>query len=243
MLHGIMRRAASAERRAGAQAARAGEEIVRAQSVLGFTDRQVARRAGVAASTVGRIRAGDGRVQLNTLCAVAEAVGLDLTLNAYIGRQPTLRDTGQLAIAIVLRGLAQATWQSALEVAAGDHGRSADVVLFGPGEILHVEIERRLVDFQLQYRSAVRKREALAAAHARPVRLVMVVEDTQHNRRLVAGHAAAIGSALPAGSREVLSALRRGQPLGRDGLLWIRRRATGGPILGMMRSVSGRQRV
>ena len=78
---------------------RIGEEVARAQSVNGFTDRQLGNAAGVAPSTVRRIKAGDGSVQVDTLCSVAEAVGLDLALKAYIGRQPRLRDTGQLLVA------------------------------------------------------------------------------------------------------------------------------------------------
>lgn len=222
-----MRKMEPAEIRARRQAARIGEEITRAQSVLGLTDRMVARLAGVAPSTVGRLRSGDGRAQANTLFAVAGAVGLDVALRAYPAREPSLRDTGQLTVATLLQSIAHPIWQPAIEVAAGDHGRSADLVFFGPREILHVEIERLLVDFQLQYRSALRKREVLAAQHARAVRLILAVEDTQRNRTAMRGQRTIIQSALPAGSREVLRALRSGVPLGHDGLLWIRRRATG----------------
>jgi hypothetical protein len=52
----------------------------------------------------------------------------------------------------------------------------------------------------------------------------MVVEDTERNRAAVAPHLAFIRTALPARSREILKSLRTGEPLGRDGLLWLRRR-------------------
>jgi hypothetical protein len=73
-----------------------------------------------------------------------------------------------------------------------------------------------------QYRAADAKRIELAAAHQRPVRLVLVVEDTHHNRAVAREHQAMIRSMLPAGSREIMQALRTGADLGRDGLLWVR---------------------
>ena len=96
----------------------------------------------------------------------------------------------------------------------------------GPLEIVASELERLIVDFQDQFRRADRKREALAAMHRRPVRLIIAVEDTRRNRAALEPHIEFIRSVLPAGSREILSALGAGRPLGKDGLLWLRRRAT-----------------
>lgn len=107
---------------------------------------------------------------------------------------------------------------------AQERGRSADQVFFGPTEITHSEIERKLADWQGQVRRAIAKRDELAALHQRPVRLVMVVEDTERNRAVAREHAALIGSMLPAGSREVMRSLRTGEPLGMDGILWVRPR-------------------
>jgi hypothetical protein len=183
----------------------------------------LARRAGVACSTVQRIVAGDPGVQLDTLSAVAGAAGLDLVMKAYPGRRPSLRDTGQMTIAQALVAVAAPTWQPQLEVSAGDHGRAADLVLFGPQEIVDLEIERQAVDYQAQHRNDAAKREVLAARHARPVRLVMVVEQTSRNRLALAPHMPLIRTQLPADSRAVLRAIRTGSPLGADGLLWFRR--------------------
>jgi hypothetical protein len=105
----------------------------------------------------------------------------------------------------------------------GTHGQSIDLVMFGATEILGTEIERMAVDFQAQYRRADRKRGLLADVHQRAVRLVMAVEDTRRNRAAIEPHRDLIAEALPARSREILHAIRTGEPLGRDGLLWIRR--------------------
>ena len=174
-------------------------------------------------STGARVELGDPGVTITTLCAVAEAVGLDIVLRAYPGRGPTLRDTGQLALAERICAQAHAGWQPNVELAVGPNGEAIDVVLFAAREIWAVEIERMAIDFQAQYRRADRERAILAALHQRPVRLVIILEDSRRNRAALEAHLAFIHASLPAGSREVLAALRTGRLLGRDGLAWVRR--------------------
>ena len=195
-----------------------------ARAEHGLTLKTVASRANVAPDTVRRVEAGDPGVQVDTLCAVGAAVGVDVVVRGYRGRSPTLRDTGQLRLAEMLCTIASDPWHPRLELRAGEHGEAADVGLFGSVEIIDTEIERLLLDFQAQYRRNKLKCDWLAGQHQRPVRLVLVVEDTARNRAAVAQHAAFIRAVLPAGSRDVLHALRAGEPLGKDGLLWLRRR-------------------
>ncbi len=182
------------------------------------------RRAGVSPDTERRVEFGEPGVSISTICAVGQAVGIDIVLRAYRARPIGLRDSGQLTVAEHIRRLATQHWTVALELPAGEHGEACDVVLYGPLEIIDIEIDRRLVDFQAQYRRNVQKRDYLAARHERPVRLVMAVEDTRRNRAALEPHARLVGTALPGTSREVLGAIRGGRPLGADGLLWIRPR-------------------
>ena len=210
------------ERRAARQADGVTRDIVASRARRGETRTVVAARAGVSPDSVRRVEHGDPHVQLNTLCAVAEALGLDIVVRAYPGQPPSLRDAGQLGVEETIRSIAHGTWHLQAEVLAGDHGQAIDLCLFGPTEILAMEIDRLLLDFQEQYRRNAVKREFLAARHRRPIRLVMVVLATDRNRHAVQAHRAFIQSVLPAGSREVLRSLRTGKPLTRDGLLWIR---------------------
>jgi len=198
-------------------------EIKGSRAEHAMTRKRVSQRAGVSSDTARRIEDGDPSVQLDTLCAVGAAVGLDIVVRAYRSRPPSLRDSGQLEVAQIVCSIAHPAWDPVLELAAGDHGEAVDIGLFSAREIIDTEIDRLILDFQGQYRRNTQKREYLAAQHQRPVRLVMVVEDTARNRTALAPHLAFIRSALPAGSREVLKALRTGEPLGRDGLMWIRR--------------------
>lgn len=210
--------------RAVEQMRRTGAEVKSARIGLAMSHRAVGRQAGVAGSTVERVERGWPCVQIDTLCAIGRAVGLDIVVRAYPGRPPSLRDSGQLALAEQLHAEAHSSLRCLFEAAAGDHGEAADMLFLAAEELVHVELERMAGDFQAQYRSAALKRDWLAARHARPVRLVIALEDTERNRLAVRRHASLIRSALPAGTREVLRALRSGTPLGRDGLIWIRRR-------------------
>lgn len=210
-------------RRAREQASRFGDELAVARAASGWSRQDVSRRANVSWSTVTRAEAGSPNVSLAILCRVAEAVGLDLVLRAHPGRAPGLRDTGQLVLAERVVRQAAVSWQPTIELLVGDHGEAIDVVLFGPKEILAIEIERMVVDYQAQHRRADAKRRSLSARHQRPVRLVMLFEDTRRNRRVVEPHLGVIGAALPAGPRAVLHSLRTGAELGTDGRLWMRR--------------------
>jgi transcriptional regulator with XRE-family HTH domain len=200
---------------------RGGQELRLARATLGLRLEAAARLAGVSHSTLRRIEAGDLGVGLITLTSVAHAVGLDVSLRLYPAAAPSLRDTGQLGLADQIRAMAHGSWRVAMELPLPGR-RAADVVLFGPDEILHVEIERAAEDYQAQYRAADAKRAELQAAHARPVRLVLVILDTARNRARVRTDMGGVRATLPAGSRQVLRAMRSGAALGEDGLLWLR---------------------
>jgi transcriptional regulator with XRE-family HTH domain len=198
-----------------------GQEVGLARANHALTVRAAARLAGVSPETQRRVEEGSPSVRLETACRVAGAIGLKVWARAFPVREPTLRDTGQLRIAEQLRSMAHSTYRVVIEQALGN-GRSIDTVFLGPTEIIALEIHRLVADLQAQYRAATAKRDELAASHQRPVRLVLVLEDTRRNRRVVGEHGALIRSMLPGDSRDVLRSLRSGGPLGLDGLLWIR---------------------
>lgn len=198
-----------------------GREVMLTRTNHALTIRAAARLAGVAPATQERVEAGDPAVGIVTVCRVAAPLGLKVWGRAFPASNPSLRDTGQLAIAEFLRTAANPGLRVVLEHGLGN-GRAIDAVLLGTDEIIAVEIERLLADFQAQYRSADAKRIEFAALHQRPVRLVLAVEDTRHNRAVARDHATLIGSMLPAGSREIMRAIRAAEPVGRDGLLWVR---------------------
>lgn len=196
-----------------------------ARAIAGLSRSDAASRAGVARSTWERVEAADPGISLRVLVAATGAVGVDLVCGTYPGREPSLRDSGQLAFAQFLTAMAHPSWKVSLEEPAGEHGEAIDQVFWGASEIIAVEIEGVLADWQAQSRRHQVKRDWLAARHARPVRLVTLVADRPRNRAAIAPFQAVIAGVRPAGSRAVLHAIRHGQPLGSDGMCWMRRPA------------------
>jgi hypothetical protein len=99
--------------------------------------------------------------------------------------------------------------------------RAADLLLIRTDEVIHVEVERMLVDFQAQLRSAERKRSLLSAGFEAPVRLVIAIPATRRHRELVSSIRVALSASLPVPSRITWRAIKAGQTLGGDGLLLI----------------------
>ena len=128
-----------------------------------------------------------------------------------------------MALAQVITAAAHPSWQASLEVpiSPGD-ARAADLILTNERGILHIEIERALVDFQAQLRSAQLKREALAAREGKPINLVIAVPDTRATKARLAPFASLIEATLPAASREIWQGIRTGEPLESDGILFVR---------------------
>jgi hypothetical protein len=124
-------------------------------------------------------------------------------------------------MAEALVAVADPSWHAQLEVpVSSTDRRAADLVLEGPLEVLHIEIERRLVDFQAQLRSATLKRDALAARTTRPVRLILVIPDRRSSRQLVADLASLLARTMPIASRRIRRCLVTGDSVGGDGILF-----------------------
>ena len=206
-----------------ADVARLGQEVELARLNLGLSIRGLATLADASPASVQRLIAGDPAMQLSTAARIVTHAGLRLYIRAYPRGRASLRDTGQLAAAEFLRRSSAPAWRVVFELPVGSD-RSVDVAFFGRDEVILVEIERLLADWQAQARRAEAKRSAVAPNEARPVRLVIAVLDTAANRRRVGEHANVIRHSFPASSRAVMGALRTGHLLGRDGLLWLRDR-------------------
>jgi transcriptional regulator with XRE-family HTH domain len=214
--------------RARVLAARFGTELRIARITAGLTQRRLAQRAGVSQQEVSRVERGTVRSTLDTRCRLAAACGHELGWRLYPVASVSLRDSGQLDLAQAIVSLAHPSWKAALEVPIGEADlRAADIVLASPVEIVHIEVERALVDFQAQLRAAQLKRESLAVRlrPGQPVRLVIAVPDTRTARLRLAPYAALIQRSLPMSSGRAWAAIRRGTPLAADAILYVRPRA------------------
>jgi len=190
----------------------------------GMTQAALAEVAGLSQQEASKAEQGSTDVSLEARCRLAAACGHELGWRLYPVATVRLRDSGQLGLAQVITQAAHPSWQARMEVpvAPGD-ARAADLVLTGSNEVLHIEIERGLVDLQAQLRSAQLKREALAAREqTRPIRLVIAVPDTRATRARLAPFAQLVSQTLQASSREIWQAIRTGERLRSDGILFVR---------------------
>jgi transcriptional regulator with XRE-family HTH domain len=202
---------------------RFGRELRIARVTSGLTQRQLAMRAGVSQATVAQAEGGHTGLSLGIRCRLASAAGHELSLKLFPVSSVPLRDSGQLGIAMAISAAADPTWRCRFEVPTGPGTKqAADVVLDRADEVLMIEIERGLVDFQAQWRAAELKRSSLANREARPVRLVLAVPDTRVMRDRLTENSEFTRRVLPIGSRAVWRGLRQGLPVGGDGLLRVR---------------------
>jgi transcriptional regulator with XRE-family HTH domain len=217
-------RAADVGRKRGKYVARRfGQELRLARMGAGLTQAQVAARADVSQQVVSEAERGHIDISLDTRCRLTAACGHELGLRLYPVATVSLRDSGQLAIAQSIASAAHPAWTAELEhpVAPGDL-RAADLLLGLPDEILHIEIERALVDAQAQLRAAQIKRTTLAEQDARPIRLVIAVPSTRVSRERIAQISDLVRQTLPVASRDIWRAIRGGSPVGGDGILFVR---------------------
>jgi transcriptional regulator with XRE-family HTH domain len=200
---------------------RFGQELRIARVAAGLSQSQLARRAGVSQSLVSAVERGARGASLDVASRLATGCGCELGVRLWPGEGVSLRDSGQLAMAEALLAVASPLWKARMEqpISPSDR-RAADLVLEGATEILHMEIERRLVDLQAQLRSATLKRDVLSERYAQPVRLVLVLPERRSARDAVDRLGAVVARTLPLASARIRRSLVSGAPLNGDGILF-----------------------
>lgn len=200
-----------------------GQELRVARMTAGLTQSELAGLAGLSQQEASKAERGAIDLSLDARCRLASACGHQLGWRLYPVATVRMRDSGQLTLAQAIVSAAHRSWRPEMEVpvAHGDQ-RAADLLLQSEVEILHIEIERALVDVQAQLRSAQLKRDTLAEARHSVVRLILAVPDTRSSRARLAPFRDLIARTLPRSSALVWRALRTGQPLGADGILFVR---------------------
>jgi transcriptional regulator with XRE-family HTH domain len=203
-------------------AIRCGRELRLAS--LGMPQRELARRAGISQAHLSRVLRGVAFPDLGEMVRLVDVAGHRFWFKLMPAHAVGLRDSGQLGLAELIRAPASPAWRFRLEVPVGPGTdlRAADLVMDQPADVNLIEIERGLFDFQAQLRAAQLKRASLSHTLERTVTQVIAVPDTVAARRALAPHAALISAALPIPSRRIWAAIRAGEPIGGDGLLWVR---------------------
>jgi hypothetical protein len=180
--------------------------------------------AGLSQSMVAAAERGVPGISLDARCRMVAACGHELSLKLYPVSTIGLRDSGQLALAEKIGNVASSScWRCRFEVPTGPGPmHAADILLENEQQVVQIEVERALVDFQAQWRAANLKRESLAGRLGRDVRLVVAVPDTSTVRRMLEQHADLISRAMPMNSKGIWLALRGCLVLDGDGLVFVR---------------------
>jgi transcriptional regulator with XRE-family HTH domain len=212
------------DRRTDAQAAAlemrqaVGREIRKARTSAGTSLSDAAVLAGMSRSQFARVeRAELPTVSVDQLARACAAVGLRFVARAEVGAGPAI-DSGQLAMLARVPKLLPNLPPRATEVPFPNPGdpRAWDAMLRLEGTRIAFEAESRLRDAQaLDRRCQTKLRDGAADV------LVLLVNDTAHNRAFLAEHREALRSTFPLDGRQVLRALRAGKAPAQNGLLMI----------------------
>lgn len=216
--------ATRSNRRADAEASAAtmrrtiGAEVRGARTSAGTSLKDAGALVGMSHAQFARIERGQlPTVSVDQLARACAAVGLRLVVRAAQGPGPAI-DAGQLAMLARFRGLLPMLPPLATEVPFPNRGdpRAWDAMLRLQGRRIAFEAESRLRDAQaLDRRCQMKMRDGAVDV------LILLANDTVHNRQFLAEHREAFRSTFPFDGRQVLRALRAGKPPERNGLLLI----------------------
>jgi hypothetical protein len=181
-----------------------------------LSQRDAGRHAGLDHTLVGRIERGlYPAVTLSQLACLCAAVGLDLSVRAYVGGDP-IRDTGHVRLLERLRANLHPSlsWRTEVPLPEpGDQRAWVAVVSRGSSD-MGVEAETVLSDVQAQTRRA-----AIKQRDGGLYRMILLVADTRHNRDALAACRESLREAFPLDTRKILSDLRDGSIPASNGIL------------------------
>jgi transcriptional regulator with XRE-family HTH domain len=193
-----------------------GDEIRDARLDAGLSQRVAAAAVGISHSQFGRIERGELReLTVEQLSRACGAVGLKLVARAYPVGEP-VRDAAQIALLSRFRRLLPPGVGLETEVPLPIPGdlRAWDGLATFPDGAVAVDAESRLRDAQ-----ALDRRMGLKQRDGAVDRVILLVNDTAWNRRVMRAARDALRGRFPADGRELLRAIRAGHAPGRSGIL------------------------
>ena len=208
-----------------------GTDLFRIRTDAAASHGQVAALAGIDRSHYSKIEAGTANPTIETLAAIATALGADVSIRFYPGTGPRLTDRHQARMVETLLRSLSADWRPHIEVPVSRPVRGViDVVLERPTAGLFVAAEayseiRRL---EQQIRWSADKAASLGSSELvghGPLPIVsrlLVLRSTTSTREVAREFEATLRAAYPAATRDVVGALRTGATWPGPGIVWIR---------------------
>lgn len=193
---------------------RLGTELRDARLAAGVSQRRLAEASGVSQPVISRIERAERGPTLDAVALLAAALGQRLSVKLFPAGSP-VRDAAQLRLIGRFRSRLTTAWGWATEVLVGTAGdqRAWDVFLSGPGAI-GIDAETRLHELQ-----ALQRRSEAKARDSGVDRLILLVADTHHNRRVLREHREALSSTFPTDTRSIMAALQAGKLPAANGIV------------------------
>jgi transcriptional regulator with XRE-family HTH domain len=208
-----------------------GNDLERLRIDAGASKAAIAREAGVDRTFYGRIETASAHASLESLVAVAIAMGADLSIRLYPGRGPRLTDRHSARMIETILGSLAPMWVPHPEVYVTRPIRGfIDVALERRDQRLLVvaEFESMLPRLEQQIRWASEKAAAIASSDlvgpgpAPQISRLLVLRSTESTRSIARKFEATLRAAFPARSREAVESLRTGSPWPGNAIIWIR---------------------
>jgi transcriptional regulator with XRE-family HTH domain len=194
-------------------------EFRKARVAGGWSQAFIASRAAMSEAQYGRLERDDlDGPTVDQLCRAARALGLSVSLACYpSGVRP--RDAAQLRLLVRVEEMLGGRLTLRREVPlpiAGDL-RAWDGSISADTGSAFVECESRLGDLQeLSRRLGLKLRD-----DPRSGILILVVSNTAHNRRILAGHREALRALLPLDGASIIRHLRAGRLPPASGIILV----------------------
>jgi transcriptional regulator with XRE-family HTH domain len=185
-----------------------GRELRRARLEHGLSQAAVGRAAGLSSPAVSRIERSQVRTaSILNVARLLSVVGLELSARAYPTGRP-IRDRAQLDLLGRFRNHlpGSASWQSEVPVGLAGDLRAWDAVVRVGAQLVAVEAETRLTDFQ-----AVERRIALTCRDSGIPNAILLLSNTRSNRAAVRMFEASMAASFPVSGAGAMRSLRDGR--------------------------------
>lgn len=195
---------------------RVGDEIRRARLSANLSQRQLGLLVGISHAAVGRVERGDVSADLLTAARLCAVLGMELSVGCHPVSSPA-RDRAHLDLLERLHaGLHRSLeWETEVWLQIPGDMRALDASIRGAHFRAMVEAETHLFDVQ-----ATERKIHLKQRDAGMSRVILLLRDTRHNRRVLA-ESPGLRRAFPLTPRQILAALRAAQDPGGDGIVFL----------------------
>lgn len=210
---------------------RIGDDTLQLRTDAGATKARVASIAGVDRTFLGRIESGDAHPSLETLIAIATAMGADVSVRLYAGSGPRLTDRHQARMVETVLARLAPVWRPHLEVPVW---RPARGVVDGVFERLDTpllivsEFMSTLPRLEQQLRWMAEKAASIGSSElvrdgpVPPASRLLVVRSTAATREIARQFELTLRTAYPARTADAVQSLCVGHAWPGDAIVWVR---------------------